>query len=252
MNYEETKEYLKRYLKARIPVICINTIEKNRVIRILNEISDEIGYVFNLFQMSQGISDLKTNTIVSEDKTIMSALEYVSSQIKHQENYNFILGDIADITESSMVSRYLANVIENAEKKSGVIIIISNEPIWSSILRLGISLKLAYPTENELRQEIVKTIKPYTTQITVEWDESDYSKAATYLQGLSEMEAKNIISSLIVRGAIKKDDLKELKYAKQSLFNEIAGLEAIEVSDDFEIAGLDNLKNWLFCLIQLQ
>ena len=30
MNYNETKEHLKRYLKARIPVILLNTIEKNR------------------------------------------------------------------------------------------------------------------------------------------------------------------------------------------------------------------------------
>jgi hypothetical protein len=30
MNYNETKEYLKRYLKAKIPVITIKTVEKNR------------------------------------------------------------------------------------------------------------------------------------------------------------------------------------------------------------------------------
>ena len=107
-------------------------------------------------------------------------------------------------------------------------------------------MKLAYPNEDELRLEIVKTIKPYVNQITVEWDENDYSKAATYLQGLSEMEARNIISSLIVKGSVTKDDLKELKFAKQSLFNDITGLEAIAVNDDFEIAGLDNLKNWLY------
>lgn len=245
MNYEETKEYLKRYLKARIPVIAVNSVEKNRVIRILSEIADEMGYVFNLFQISQGITDLKTNTLVSEDKTIMSALEYVSNQVKHLENYNFILGDISDIDTSTMVSRYLADVIEKAESKSGVIILITNEPIWGNILRLGISLKLGYPNEDELKQEIIKTIKPYANQITVEWDDNDYAKAATYLQGLSEMEAKNIISSLIVKGSITKDDLKELKYSKQSLFNDIAGLEAINVDEDFEVAGLDNLKAWL-------
>ncbi len=245
MNYEETKEYLKRYLKARIPVIAVNSVEKNRVIRILSEIADEVGYVFNLFQISQGITDLKTNTVVSDDKTIMSALEYVANQVKHQENYNFILGDISDIDTSTMVSRYLADVIEKAEAKSGVIILITNEPIWGNILRLGISLKLGYPTESELKQEIIKTVKPYTNQIEVQWDDNDYSKAATYLQGLSEMEAKNIISSLIVKGSITKDDLKELKYSKQSLFNDIAGLEAINVDEDFEIAGLENLKEWL-------
>lgn len=245
MNYNEAKEYIKRYLKARIPVIIINSVEKNRSLRLLKDISNESNINFNLYQMSQGITDLKTNTIKSEDKTIMSALDYISNEIKHQENTNFILSDISDINESTMVSRYLVDVIEKAETMSGVIIIISNEPIWSNIQRLGINIKLNYPTESELKETIINTISPYKNQIEIEWDDLDYTNAATYLQGLSEMETKNIISSLIVKGSIKKEDLKELKYAKQTLFNEIAGLEAIEVDDNFQIAGLDNLKEWL-------
>ena len=65
------------------------------------------------------------------------------------------------------------------------------------------------------------------------------------MQGLSEMEVKNIIASLIVNGKVLKTDLKELKYSKQQLFNEIAGLEAIEVPEELEVAGLDNLIDWL-------
>ncbi len=246
MNYNETKEYLKRYLKARIPIIIINSIEKNRVIRIINEISEETNLNFSSYQMSQGIIDLKTNSVISEDKTIMSALDYISNEIKHKENCNFILSDISDINESTMVSRYLVDIIARAESMSGVIIIITNEPIWSNIQRLGISVKLNYPNEIELKETIKRTILPYQNQINIEWDEIDYSNAATFLQGLSEMEAKNIISSLIVKGNISKTDLKELKYAKQTLFNEIAGLEAVNIDDDFEIAGLENLKEWLY------
>ena len=79
MNYQETKDYLTRYIKARIPIITINTLEKDRIIRILNEITQESNINFNLFQMSQGITDLKTNTIISEDRTIMSALDAAAS-----------------------------------------------------------------------------------------------------------------------------------------------------------------------------
>ncbi len=246
MNYNEAKEYLKRYLKARIPVIVINSVEKNRSLRLLKDLANETNMNFSLYQMSKGITDLKTNTIKSEDKTIMSALDYISNEIKHQENCNFILTDVSDIDVSTMVSRYLVDVIGASETMSGVIIIVTNEPIWSNIQRLGINIKLNYPTESELQETITSTISPYKNQIQIEWDELDYKNAATYLQGLSEMEAKNIISSLIVKGSIKKEDLKELKYSKQMLFNEIAGLEAIEVDDDFQIAGLDNLKEWLF------
>ena len=246
MNYNETKEHLTRYLKARITIIILNTAEKNRALRLIKEISTDLNINFSLYQMSQGIIDLKTNTHLSEDKTIMSALDYISNEIKHQENSNFILSDISDISESTMISRYLIDVIESAEKKSGIIILITNEPVWSNIQRLGINLKLSYPNELELFETINKTIAPYKTRIQIEWDENDYKNAATYLQGLSEMEAKNIISSLIVKGIIKKEDLKELKYAKQTLFNEIAGLEAVPIQEDFTIAGLDNLKEWLY------
>jgi len=217
MNYNEVKEHLKRYLKARIPVIVINSVEKNRVFNIIKEISEEINMNFQSYQMSQGIVDLKTNTTIIEDKTIMSVLDYISTEVSHKENCNFILSDISDISETTMISRYLTDVIEKAESMSGVIIIISNEPVWSNIQRLGINIKLNYPSETELKTIIQKTILPYQNQIQIEWDDIDFTNAATYLQGLSEMEVKNIISSLIVKGNITKEDLRELKYAKQSV-----------------------------------
>ncbi len=246
MNYNEVKEYLTRYLKARIPIIILNTIEKNRIIRLISEVAKNTNNQFSLYEMSSGITDLETNTVISEDKTIMSALDTLSNELKYKENYNFIISDISDINESSIVSRYLLNIAEKAEKVSGVIIIITNEEVWPNIKRLGVSLKLNFPTDTEILEGIKETIKPYNNQITIDWDENDYKNAATYLQGLSEMEIKNIISSLIVKGTITKDDLKELKFAKQTLFSDIAGLESVPIDDNFQIAGLDTLKEWLY------
>lgn len=245
MNYKEFYEYLKRYLKARIPVITINSSEKNRVLRLIKEIQEELNYEFGLYSMSDGIVDLKTNSILSEEKTLMSALDYIGSEIRVKNNCNFILSDITDIDSPNIVSRYLTDIISKAEKTSSVIIIISSEMIWPNIEKLGIGMKLAYPSDVELKQTIIDTLKPYQGRINIEWDDNDYTTASTYLQGLSEMETKNVISSLIVKGSILKSDLKELKFTKQKLFNEIVGLEAIEVEDNFEIAGLDNLKEWL-------
>ena len=246
MNYEEAKEHLKRYLKARIPVITINTVEKGRVLNILKELNEELNYNFSTFSLSSGIIDLKSNTIVSEERTIMGALDYISSQIKFQENCNFVLSDVADIDDSTPVSRFLLDIIDKAESKSGVIILITNGIVWQNLQRLGISINLSYPNETELESIIRDTIKPYRNQIEIEWDDTDYKNASTYLQGLSEMESKNIISSLLVKGSILKEDLKELKFAKQKLFNEIPGLEVVPIEDDFSIAGLDNLKDWLY------
>jgi len=246
MTYNEIKEYIKRYLKARIPVIIINTAERNRALRVFKELQDEMNLDIGLYQMSQGLTDLKTNSLISEEKTIMSTLDYISNELNNRENCNFILNDVADINESTMISRYLLDVILKAESKSGVIILVTSEPVWLNIARLGITLKLNYPTEYEIEETIRELIEPYKSRIELEWDDNDYIEAASYLQGLSEMEVKNIILSLITQGSLKKDDLKELKYSKQTLFNEIAGLEAINIEDNFQIAGLDNLKEWLY------
>ena len=233
MNYIEAKEKLNRYLKARIPVIIVNSIEKNRVLNILKDISKENGSSFSTFSLSQGIVDLETNNIISEEKTIMSALDYISSELKYKENGNYVLSDVADLDTSTNVSRFLLDIISNAEKQSGVIILITNSNVWNNIARLGISMSLSYPNEEELTDIIIKTIKPYESKLTIEWDMNDYKKAAQYLQGLSEMEVKNVISSLIVTGTITKEQLKELKYTKKSLFNSIPGLEAIDVEEKF-------------------
>ena len=158
MNYEEMKQYLKRYLKARIPIIILNTLEKNRAIKLLSEVADELDINCSLYQMSQGISDLKTNNIISEDKTIMSVLDTIANNLKYKENYNFILSDISDIEQSTLVSRYLLDIIEKAETMSGVIILITNEPIWPNIQRLGITLKLNYPNETELEDSLKSII----------------------------------------------------------------------------------------------
>ena len=245
MNYNESKEYLKRYLKARIPVITINTSEKNRILRLIKEIQGELNYDFAMYSMSDGMIDLKTNAVINEEKSLMSALDFISDEIRTKNNSNFILSNIADIDSSNVVSRYLVDIISKAETTSSVIIIISSELIWANIEKLGIGMKMAYPNEEELKSTIMGTIKPYEGRIEIEWNEEDYRNAATYLQGLSEMEAKNVITSLIVKGSVLKSDLKELKYTKQKLFNEIAGLETIEIEEDFDIAGLDVLKEWL-------
>ena len=90
MNYNEAKEYLKRYLKARIPVITINTVEKNRINRLIKEVSDELNISVSSYSMSDGIYDLKTNQIISDEKTIMGALDFISNEVKTKQNANYI------------------------------------------------------------------------------------------------------------------------------------------------------------------
>ena len=245
MNYKDTKKYLIRYLKARIPVITIDTVEKNRAIKLIKEVQKEINYDFKLFKMSEGISDLQTSQIINEENTITGVLDYIAEELKTKENQNYIISDISGISDSNLLSRYLCEIIERGESTSSSIILITNELLWDNISRLGVTIGLNYPEDQEINELLNNYLNNYRNQITIEWDTEDTKIATSYLQGLSEMEIKNIIAAYLAKGSLTKEDLKEMKDIKKVLFNEIAGLEMIEVQEDIHIAGLENLKNWI-------
>ena len=68
-------------------------------------------------------------------------------------------------------------------------------------------------------------------EITIEWDDSDIRQAALLLNGVTAIEAENVIAALIANKSIKKSDMDEVRFAKDRLFADISGLERIEVDD---------------------
>lgn len=245
MNYEETKNLLKQYLLARIPFISINTIEKNRALNILKELSNELQLPINVHSMSKGITDITTNNLLSDEKNIMGVLDYIGEQVKVRENSTYVLTDAKDFETETLTSRYLNDIVTMAEEKGGSVIVITSSPIWTNLQRLGMNVELSLPDENELYILIKDITSPYQTQISIEWDDNNFKEVATILLGLSEIEVKNVISSLIAKGSLLKSDLVELKFAKDSMFSDISGLEKIEVDPTIAFGGLDGLKEWL-------
>lgn len=245
MNYKNAEELMVRYLRARIPFISFITSEKNRAISLMKEISNKNNVNMILHSMSKGFVDLKTKEVLNPEKLIMGALDYIAEELKTKKNMVFILSDVSEIDSDTFTARYFSDVVTLAEAASSSIIVLTSSPIWVQLQRLGMSIELSLPDEEEILNIINTIIEPYKTQITIEWNENDYKDAANILLGISKIEVKNVISSLIAKGSITKEDLTELKFAKDSLFSNINGLEKIEVEEDIAYGGLENLKEWL-------
>lgn len=245
MNYIKSKEKIKQYLLARIPFISIDTIEKGRALNILQSLSQELNLKIAVNSLSKGTVDILTHESLDDNKNITSVLNYLTEEIKLKENMTFVLTDIPDLAEETMTSRYLRDIVTMAEERSATIIVLKDTPIWSNLQRLGMNVELSLPDTDELLKLITDSLAYYKNQITIEWTSENYKEAATVLLGLSEIEVKNIIASLIAKGSITKNDLTDLKYAKDELFDNISGLEKIAVDDNIAFGGLENLKDWL-------
>ena len=245
MNYEETKELLKQYLFARIPFVAIKTIEKSRTINMLKEIAMDTKLNINVSSMSKGTVDIESNTLINDSKTTMGVLDFIADDIKKKENRTYVLADIYDLDAKNAITRYLYDIVNSAEEHSTSIIVITDEEVNSDLQRLGMSIDLELPNQEELLKLIKQTISSYNSQIKVQWNEENYKEVASTLLGLTEIEVKNILASLIVRGYVNQDDIVELKYMKDNMFSDISGLEKVKVDKDTAFGGLENLKEWL-------
>ncbi len=237
---------LRRYSLARIPFISLFTIERARALEALKEVADNLNLPFYVHTLSKGMYDISNGKTVCEDKSVPGALDFISEQIRHRQNLTFVLTEVSDIDTDTPAARYFLDIVSLAEECGAVIIVLSTSPVWGQLQRLGMTISLDLPNEQEMLRIITESIEPYRRDIEIEWDFNDYREAATVLAGVSRIEAQNVIASLIANKKITKDDLFELRFAKDKMFSNISGLEKIDLSQDIlSIGGLSGLKEWL-------
>jgi len=81
---EEFKTTLSRMFRARIPFISIRSIERARVLEVVQQISEEINIPIYVHSLSQGTKDIKTNRSVNDDRSIAGGLDFAVQNIVHK------------------------------------------------------------------------------------------------------------------------------------------------------------------------
>ncbi|MGB4468189.1 MAG: AAA family ATPase [Azovibrio sp.] len=246
----DTKEFkgaLTRYLKARVPFISVRSAERARVLDIFKEVAASLSNApIFVHTLSQGTKELLANRSVSEDRSVVGAVDYASQQIAQRQNLSFILTEVADIEDDTPFARQLQDAVMLAAEHGGVLIVITTKPVWGQLQRLGMSLVLSAPNEDEMLEIIREQVGAYRNQFPIEWDGADERQAAAILAGISRIEAENIIATLLANGRITKDDLRELMQAKDRIFADISGIERVQVrGGELNVGGLGGLKTWL-------
>ncbi|AMV48233.1 AAA family ATPase [Paraburkholderia caribensis] len=243
----EFRSTLTRYLKARVPFISIRSAERSRVLDILREIAQGLSnapvYVHTL---SQGTKDLVSGRVTNEDRSVVGALDHASQQIGQRQNLTFVLTESPDSEDDTPFARQLQDTVMLAAESGGVVVIVTTKPVWGQLQRLGMSLTLSAPSEDEMLEIIREQIGAYRADYRIEWDATDEKEAAAILTGISRIEAENIIATLLANGSIVKDDLAQLTQAKDRIFADISGIERVQVrGSELNVGGLGGLKAWL-------
>lgn len=241
-----TKEMLKRYSVARIPFIALNTIERSRSLKIIKETAEDLSLTFYVYTLSKGIYDIVTDKVICDERSFYGACDYFGEQMKHKQYMTLVLTETPDLSGDSPDARQLLDLVTLANESGGSVIVLTNNPVWNRLQRLGLVLNLDYPSEAEMEEIISGYINDYRSSITIEWDANDIREAASSLTGITQVEAENVIASLIAKKSILKSDLEEIRMTKDRLFSDISGLEKIQIdSSAASVGGLEGLQKWL-------
>lgn len=245
-HLNEFKQTLLRMFRARIPFISINSIERARVLTVVQQLAEEINRTIYVHSLSHGTMDIKTKKYVNEDRSIAGGLDFAVQNISQRQELTFVFTEITDIEDDNLVSRHLYDCVNQAIERGGSICVITTKGIWPQLQRLGMTLTLDPPNEEEMLEIIKEFVIPYKGSIPIEWDENDFKMAATTLANMTKIESENVLATQMAKLSLTKDDIKELAIEKDKLFSNISGLEKVKIdSSTLSVAGLDGLQKWL-------
>ncbi len=243
-NFVQTQREIKTYLLARVPLIVFDTAERGRAEKLLRRTAQEISADISYYTDARQVTSL-SRTGASRDVD-RDPLPFIQNEFKHKKGVIFALGDCRRLGDDTAYAREVLNLVYLAQESSCTLILISPDPVWERLAQFGMLVRLDHPNTEERRAQIEAFVSAYRSRYPIRWGESEILRAAALLQGFSETQIDNILSSVLIEhGGLERKDLTELVNQKSRLYAVVPSIQTVQVPADLPVAGLERLKAWL-------
>jgi len=245
-NMPQTAQDVQRFLMARVPVVVLRTQEHGRAIEVINSVAAQLPALpFFIHSPANGLTGMDGRS-VQDDRSLAGAVDYATNAFRSRKMTNFVFIDVDGLDSENSTSKHFVEVARLAEDALSCLIFITSGPVWSGLARLGMTAELDLPDVDELAYQIAALIDANRVGKTIEWGPADVRQAAETLHGITGTEATNIISTVLAKNSLTKDDMAELSRYKDRIFGDLAGLERVKLKEaDYQVGGLDSLRAWL-------
>src|SRR5210317_684495 len=231
------------FLKARYPIIYINTIEEDRVEYIIRKnIKTNLNRSIYSWDFVDGYSNNPNNQGFAKRNPIQ-ALELIE-RLNAETPALFLLKDFHRFLTDLSISRKLRNISRILKLQPKTIIIIGSDlTIPKELQELITVLQFQLPLEDEISQELNRLID--SLNITVEPELLESLTRAC--QGLSLERIRRVLSKIIATyKTIDKNSISILLSEKKQIISQPEILEYCSVNEKItNLGGLNNLKDWL-------
>jgi SpoVK/Ycf46/Vps4 family AAA+-type ATPase len=230
-------------LKARYPIIYINTIEEDRVEYVIRK---HIKASLNRSIYSWDFVDGYTNNPNNEGfakRNPLQALELIE-RLTSETPALFLLKDFNRFLTDISISRKLKNVSRILKLQPKTIIIIGSEfQIPKELQDLITVLQFNLPLESEINQELTRLV----TSLNLKIDQQLFESLTRACQGLSLERIRRVLSKIIAtHKTINEKSIDVLLSEKKQIISQTEILEYWSVEEGIDdIGGVDKLKEWL-------
>ncbi len=243
-------------IRARYPIIYLISWEEERVEQYLSQIAQKRKKKLYLWSFTQGIvkrgadpQRVKTGSNNTADP--LTALDTVLEQV---EPAIYLFKDLHPFMEDQRcnlaIIRRLRDVAHHLRDSYKTIVVVAPMLKMAPELSKDVTvLEFGLPTLDDfgrLLERILEDVKD-KPQIRINLDADSRDRLLRAAQGLTLKEAENVFAkTLVLDGKLDADDVTVVFSEKQQIIRKSGLLEYYESQDEFSnVAGLDELKNWL-------
>ena len=231
------------FLKARYPIIYINTIEEDRVEYIIRKnVKTNLNRSIYSWDFVDGYTNNPNNEGFAK-RNPLQALELVE-RLNAETPALFILKDFNRFLTDLSISRKLRNISRILKLQPKTIIIIGSDlTIPKELQDLLTVLQFQLPLENEISQELDRLV----SSLNIKVDPQLFENLTRACQGLSLERIRRVLSKIIATyKTIDKNSIAILLSEKKQIISQTEILEYTSVDEKItNLGGLDNLKDWL-------
>jgi SpoVK/Ycf46/Vps4 family AAA+-type ATPase len=231
------------FLKARYPIIYINTIEEDRVEYVIRKnVKTNLNRSIYSWDFVDGYTNNPNNQGFAK-RNPLQALELVE-RLNTETPALFLLKDFNRFLTDLSISRKLRNISRILKLQPKTIIIIGSDlTIPKELQDLITVLEFQLPLEDEITQELNRLIN----SLNIKVDSQLFENLTRACQGLSLERIRRVLSKIIATyKTIDDNSIEVLLSEKKQIISQTEILEYSSVNEKItNLGGLDNLKDWL-------
>jgi len=231
------------FLKARYPIIYINTIEEDRVEYVIRKnVKTNLNRSIYSWDFVDGYTNNPNNEGFAK-RNPLQALELVE-RLNAETPAVFLLKDFNRFLTDLSISRKLRNISRILKLQPKTLIIIGSDlTIPKELQDLVTVLQFQLPLEDEISQELNRLVNSLNIQV----DSQLFENLTRACQGLSLERIRRVLSKIIATyKTIDNNSIAVLLSEKKQIISQTEVLEYTSVNETVtNLGGLDNLKDWL-------